>query len=338
MSTDADYELARIRFRRLFKKAKELSIKEEDLKSINFVNKFKESKINIVFLALKWIVYSVILLTIISVALYFLVKKEYIPAKKLAELSTAYTGIDLKSDQCVIPFAEIVLDVFRPPVDCSFCRGIREFDRVANLSQTDFVQKYAYSGRPVIITDATTNWTAKNEFSFDYLKSVYKKDSPVLGNDGNRECQFFPYKTKFVTVADVFKMSKKMKDMKGDPWYIGWSNCDPQAANILREHYTRPYFLSPEMESSRTDWIFMGTPGYGAHIHIDNVQQSSWQAQIQGDKEWILEPPPECYYECNAFKDTIRAGEVIVIDTNRWFHGTNVVGDDLSIVIGSEYD
>ena len=46
------------------------------------------------------------------------------------------------------------------------------------------------------------------------------------------------------------------------------SNCDSAAANTLRQHYQRPYFLSQDMESSKTDWIFMGTPGYGAHIHV----------------------------------------------------------------------
>eukprot|EP00118_Oscarella_pearsei_P005350 m.24544 g.24544 ORF g.24544 m.24544 type:complete len:77 (+) comp28638_c0_seq6:1475-1705(+) len=42
----------------------------------------------------------------------------------------------------------------------------------------------------------------------------------------------------------------------------------------------------------------MGSPGYGAHLHIDAVEKPSWQAQIRGQKQWILEPPPECYFEC----------------------------------------
>ena len=46
------------------------------------------------------------------------------------------------------------------------------------------------------------------------------------------------------------------------------SNCDSSAANVLRQHYQRPYFLPQTAESSRTDWIFMGSPGYGAHLHV----------------------------------------------------------------------
>ena len=46
------------------------------------------------------------------------------------------------------------------------------------------------------------------------------------------------------------------------------SNCDAATGNILRQHYQRPYFLPRSAESSKTDWIFMGSPGYGAHMHV----------------------------------------------------------------------
>jgi hypothetical protein len=46
------------------------------------------------------------------------------------------------------------------------------------------------------------------------------------------------------------------------------SNCDGSAANVLRTHYSRPYFLPDEAESSKTDWIFMGSPNYGAQMHV----------------------------------------------------------------------
>ena len=46
------------------------------------------------------------------------------------------------------------------------------------------------------------------------------------------------------------------------------SNCDSSAANILRTHYSLPYFLPDEAESSKTDWIFMGSPGFGARLHV----------------------------------------------------------------------
>ena len=38
--------------------------------------------------------------------------------------------------------------------------------------------------------------------------------------------------------------------------------------------------------SGTKDWFFLGTPGYGAPFHIDEVRHPSWQAQIKGVKIW----------------------------------------------------
>lgn len=46
------------------------------------------------------------------------------------------------------------------------------------------------------------------------------------------------------------------------------SNCDPLVANQLRLHYNRPYFLPKDSEVTKMDWIFMGSPQYGAHMHV----------------------------------------------------------------------
>ena len=52
------------------------------------------------------------------------------------------------------------------------CLGISEFERVANLTRKDFTDKYAYSGRPVIITDATKDWTASQVSFYSLIMSL----------------------------------------------------------------------------------------------------------------------------------------------------------------------
>ena len=127
--------------------------------------------------------------------------------------------------------------------------------------------------------------------------------------------------------------------MKSTPWYVGWSNCNNQASKVLRKHYKRPYFLPDEAEMSGLDWIFMGTPGYGALMHIDDVDNPSWQAQISGIKRWTFMPPAECLFKCPfVLYADVHPGNIIVFDSNRWFHSTFIVGPDLSLTIGSEYD
>lgn len=221
--SDADFELAKIRFKKLYKKAKELNISDSDLQSFSFVKKHKINKVNVFCILSKWIAAASIIVILFGGAIYGATNKGYIEAKLIAEWTSLFTGADLQTDNCIIPFSEYILDFLRPPVNCEFCRDVKGFDRVKNLSQDDFVKIYAYSGRPVIVTDATLNWTASQQFSFDFFKKLYKKNSPVFNDDSsNRDCQFFPYKTNFNGLYDVFKMSKHMKDMRGDPWYVGW--------------------------------------------------------------------------------------------------------------------
>jgi histone arginine demethylase JMJD6 len=73
-------------------------------------------------------------------------------------------------------------------------------------------------------------------------------------------------------------------------------------------------------------------------MHIDDVFYSSWQAQITGTKRWILKPPAECMFTCKTLTVDVKPGDIIVFDSNRWFHSTEIIGDDLSLTVGSEYD
>ncbi|XP_064115206.1 LOW QUALITY PROTEIN: uncharacterized protein LOC135221330 [Macrobrachium nipponense] len=282
------------------------------------------------------VIYGVIVATI-AVAFAFVNYYELHTHHGFAKFWLLWENVDLTVEQCTIEMPSSVQDIFRPPVECSMCRHVTHVERVSTITPAEFERKYAYSGRPVVVTDGQRNWTATQSFSFEFFKSIYADDSPVLENF-ERDCQFFPYQTDFMNLRQVFNMSHERANMLGEPWYIGWSNCDSSAANTLRGHYERPYFLPQSAESSKTDWIFIGTPGYGAHLHIDHVGNPSWQAQIRGRKLWTLEPPPECYFHCVPMEVVVEPGEIIVLDTNIWYHKTLIVSKDLSITIGSEYD
>ncbi|CAG2060622.1 unnamed protein product, partial [Timema podura] len=87
-------------------------------------------------------------------------------------------------------------------------------------------------------------------------------------------------------------------------------NCDERAAAILRQHYGRPYFLPANEEEAKLEWIYLGSPGYRETMHIDVVEQPTWQAQLRGIKRWFLHPPPECYYQCESLEVTLQPGEI----------------------------
>lgn len=199
---------------------------------------------------------------------------------------------------------------FRKPENCDFCTNVSEIVRVANIVPSEFERNFAYNARPVIVTDATLNWSAQNVFDFWYFQRLYRSADDSSEDEMN--CQFFPYKTEFKTLLEALSIpDERVKYESGtQPWYFGWSNCNYEIAQQLREHYGRPYFLPETSENAATDWIFMGGSGLGAHMHIDNVRLPSWQAQITGSKKWTLAPPPECHFQCTAFTATVQTGEI----------------------------
>jgi len=170
-------------------------------------------------------------------------------------------SIDINYEECLAPKLESFLDMFRPPTSCDICHQIDHIERISNITREEFEEKYAYTNHPVIITDAMNNWLALEKFNFKFFKRLYRTNSSAL-LAVEEHCQFFPYKNKheFETLGDVFDMDLERAYMINDdyqPWYVGWSNCDYSTAYLLRQYYSRPYFLPEQSESSKLDWIFM---------------------------------------------------------------------------------
>lgn len=127
-----------------------------------------------------------------------------------------------EEEPCLVNVNEIFGEMTRKLADCSLmCEGLTEIAQVSNLSKEEFVSEYAYSGRPVVVIDAASNWSALTTFNFTYFQRIHKKDKDVYQINED-ECQFFPYKTEFATLEEAFEMPKERAEWKAEPWYIGW--------------------------------------------------------------------------------------------------------------------
>ncbi|XP_030847411.1 uncharacterized protein LOC591669 [Strongylocentrotus purpuratus] len=249
---------------------------------------------------------------------------------------SSLTGI-LTENPCLLEANLLLVEISRPIEKCDFCEGLTSFPTYRDISREDYLDIHAYTGRPALIQEGgTKNWTAPDVFSVKFFQNLYKDNERAL--EAQENCQFFPYKSGIESFEEFLNMSDEKADFKEEPWYVGWSNCDTVIAAELRRHYTLPHFLPEGSESSITDWIFIGGPGHGANVHIDSVDRPSWQAQIRGSKTWTLIPPPECEHVCHEINATMVKGSVIVVDTNRWYHKTDIHPGGISITIGSEYD
>ncbi|XP_064407010.1 uncharacterized protein LOC135351832 isoform X3 [Halichondria panicea] len=244
----------------------------------------------------------------------------------------AFTGSPCLVSE-VFPLAEAVT----PFVDCKICKGVTHAPRLSNLSQEDFIRNYAYQSKPILVVGAASDWPALDLFSYDYFKDLYLSRPAALEGD-NEQGQFFAYSSSINDLSDLFALPSEVASMSKEKWYIGWSSSEPNIGEEMRKHIRSPYFIPPTLNNGDLAWIFMGAPGPGASIHVDMVELSSWQAQLSGTKVWTLTPPPECEHVCQAFNITVNKGDIIVVDTNRWYHQTTVLPGNISITIGSEYN
>ena len=124
---------------------------------------------------------------------------------------------------CAISNNGFVMEIARPLMDCKLCRDLRQVPVEKNISKELFMEKYAYTGVPVLVKNATNTWTAMSNFSFHFFKDLYTNTKGAL-QSVEEECQFFPYKTEFETLADLFNISDARANFsEGEkPWYIGW--------------------------------------------------------------------------------------------------------------------
>ncbi|XP_075929852.1 bifunctional arginine demethylase and lysyl-hydroxylase PSR-like isoform X2 [Petromyzon marinus] len=251
-------------------------------------------------------------------------------------------GDSLFSEPCLMDMGLVATEISRPPSHCpSLCADMEQVPVLAcdQLSPQEFLRTFAYTGRPLLVRGATSGWKALADFNFTFFQLMYSDHSEALRKTV-QECQFFSYSSGFTSLADVFNMTEERATLQdgGPSWYVGWSSCSDELTPILRSYYQRPAFLPANSESSTLDWVFMGWAGQGSHIHLDKVQRPSWQAQISGMKTWDLLPPPECEDVCHPLQATLQKGDILIVDTNQWYHSTYIHHGELCISIGSEYD
>ena len=151
-------------------------------------------------------------------------------------------------------------------IACDFCNHGFRVDKVSNISQNQYQDTYAYTGRPLVIQNTIKHRKAFTNFNVTFFQQLLTR----FQNDENQfDCQFFPYKTNFKTVFEAFHASFNVPNFqeKSQFWYIGWANCYRDIHQILQEFYERPHFWPLHSENMKLTWIFMGGPGLGAHLH-----------------------------------------------------------------------
>ncbi|XP_057329113.1 uncharacterized protein LOC130669959, partial [Microplitis mediator] len=234
---------------------------------------------------------------------------------------------------CILP---LIWEFTRPVSNCDFCRGINTALVLTNLTREEFTP-YAYSSRPIIVKNAARTWKASKVFDLEFFKNIYENIDGAYESIED-ECQFLHFKSNFSLLKQVLTMSKQRASnyLNENPWYVGWKNCHPQVLEIMSKYYDTPHFLPVDAEVPQTNYIFIGYD-QGAIMHLDYIPRLMWQGQIVGKKLWSVAPTPECDSVCEPFSFSVDTGDILLLDTRIWYHGTHVENNTLSLTITSEY-
>ncbi|XP_043251370.1 uncharacterized protein LOC122396775 [Colletes gigas] len=257
----------------------------------------------------------------------------------LCSMLFKYVYIDviksIRGTRCLIPNNYFIWEFTRPIANCNYCRNVTAALILPNLTREEFKQ-YAYSSQPMVIKNAAGHWPASKVFSWKFFRDLYESIDGAY--DSAEECQFLHFKSNFTNLRDVFAMSKDraMQHNGKDPWYVGWKNCHLQILDVMRKFYSLPHFLPEDAEVPYTNYVFLGYEE-GAAMHLDYISRLMWQGQIIGDKIWTVAPTPECDHICTRFNFTVHAGDIVLLDTRIWYHGTYVMNGNISLTVTSEY-
>ena len=63
----------------------------------------------------------------------------------------------------------------RQKLDCGFCQSMDRMDVIPGTQMTKdlFLEKYAETGRPLVVTNISEGWPAMEAFDYDFFKNLY---------------------------------------------------------------------------------------------------------------------------------------------------------------------
>ncbi|PCI96753.1 MAG: hypothetical protein COB15_09195 [Flavobacteriales bacterium] len=160
-----------------------------------------------------------------------------------------------------------------------------EVERVKNISEKEFKEKYLNLNIPVILDGAAKNWKCVREWDFDYFIEKHGSDSIKVVDDiqmnatGEVERSFY--------TSNLKSELNNIKEGKGNYYrFYPVMNRHPEHLKDIDESFFK----------ARIEWfstfkayqVFFGGKGSITNFHTANA--SNFFTQIMGEKEWYLYP------------------------------------------------
>ena len=170
-----------------------------------------------------------------------------------------------------------------PSIECS--RG---------LNKEKFNERYGFPSVPVMVSDLTDTWEAKQKWSFEFFKQRF---GDVIGRaertqNGLKESKEF-------TIESYIDYMTSTEDES--PFYL--RNTQFHLGTELSYDYQIPaYFDCWYAHNTKGNnkyalsWIFMGAANTFSKLHLDIWDSSAWNAVLSGKKLWVFYDPSQAEF------------------------------------------
>lgn len=241
----------------------------------------------------------------------------YCSYKKKMLHSVKIGACDITDTFNVVPHKPLVVrgifsDLLYKPWAChtfdleKSCKGFMDFDDIPrrsydSLSIEEFVDTFEKQNKPLIITNATNEWTSMRKWDRNYLIEVCgtklfratSATAPLAASftmkeyfnyidQANEESPLYLFERDFASVTTL-------QDGYEVPKYFSPSSTITSMEGI--EFATDLFRLFGEKRRPDYRWMITGPARSGSIFHIDPNQTNAWNACIQGRKKWIFYPP-----------------------------------------------
>eukprot|EP00040_Diaphanoeca_grandis_P026211 m.146578 g.146578 ORF g.146578 m.146578 type:complete len:405 (-) comp30485_c0_seq1:186-1400(-) len=159
----------------------------------------------------------------------------------------------------------------------------------ANVSETEFIERFERPGVPVMIEGAFDGYPALEKWTIPQLLADYGDQPFKVGEDGDG---------KEVTIALKHYLHYAQDQRDDSPLYaFDGAFGDRKSESKLTDDYKVPKYFRDDLfsllgsERPPYKWFAIGPARSGTDIHIDPNGTSAWNTLVQGHKRWVIFPP-----------------------------------------------
>lgn len=164
-------------------------------------------------------------------------------------------------------------------------------DKRMKLTFKDFENEYLKKNKPVVITDAISDWDALGKWTPEYFKNNYSDMDIDL--DGLKMGEFIDM------VTDKNRSESELPYLRNKQLYDYFPELMADVLPMpvfMRPNWFNNKLIPGRIRNRRTD-LFIGGPGSKfPYVHWDNYHGYAWLFQIYGEKEYIVFPPEQSEY------------------------------------------